>query len=53
MTITQHLESARDTLEDMLVIVQDPHLKSNLARAYADISIALKNMRDLSFIPSK
>ena len=39
------LSSAKDTLDNMLLIVQGPHLKCHLARAYADVSIALEKMK--------
>jgi hypothetical protein len=44
MTVLQHLESARNTLEDILAIAKDHDLKSYLARAYADISIAISQL---------
>lgn len=44
MSAGRHLEDARSVLENLLLIVRDPDLKAQIARAYADISIALVKM---------
>lgn len=46
MTVVEHLEDARETLENLLLIVRDPDLKAKLARAYADVSLALLKAGD-------
>jgi hypothetical protein len=41
MSAIEHLEEASATLGDLLRIASDPNLKAKIARAYADVSIAL------------
>ena len=45
MTAIEHLELAMKTLEDTLMFVQNAHIRCHLARAYADLALALEKLK--------